>query len=145
MRQKLVGLAAKGGSVKAELKPLQAELRKIDSLSTGRFRFKVWSAYALFLPLSQLATPLHLSQHVGNMIAESLALAGVGSRHEPVPHFWKNVLISFRRFVPRKNQSMLPHRSNPFMTSSPGSVRSLRALRFHTVGRYERSTSGVIR
>jgi hypothetical protein len=57
IRRKLVLLAAKGGSVKAELKPLQEELRKIDSLSTSHFRLKVWSAYALFLPLSQLATP----------------------------------------------------------------------------------------
>src|SRR6266567_5557918 len=31
IQQKLVGLAAKGGSVKAELKALQGELRKIDS------------------------------------------------------------------------------------------------------------------
>lgn len=31
IRRKLVGLAAKGGSSKAELKPLQEELRKIDS------------------------------------------------------------------------------------------------------------------
>lgn len=31
IRRKLVGLAAKGGLVKAELKPLQEELRKIDS------------------------------------------------------------------------------------------------------------------
>jgi hypothetical protein len=57
IRRNLVGLVAKGGSVKAELKPLQGELRRIDSLSTSRFRFKVWSAHALFLPLSQLATP----------------------------------------------------------------------------------------
>jgi Protein of unknown function (DUF2408) len=33
VRRKLVALAAKGGSPKAELKPLQEELRKIDSLS----------------------------------------------------------------------------------------------------------------
>jgi hypothetical protein len=57
IRRKLVGLAAKGGLVKAELKPLQEELRKIDSLSTNRFRLKVWSAHALFLPLSQLPIP----------------------------------------------------------------------------------------
>jgi len=57
VRRKLVGLAAKGGLVKAELKPLQEELRKIDSLSTSHFRLKVSSAHALFLPLSQLPTP----------------------------------------------------------------------------------------
>jgi hypothetical protein len=57
IRRKLVGLAARGGLVKAELKPLHEELRKIDSLSTNRSRLKVWSAYALFLPLSQLPTP----------------------------------------------------------------------------------------
>jgi Protein of unknown function (DUF2408) len=60
IRRKLVGLAAKGlvkAELKAELKPLQDELRKIDSLSTNRFRLKVWSAHALFLPLSQLPTP----------------------------------------------------------------------------------------
>jgi hypothetical protein len=57
IRRKLVELAAKGGSVKAELKPLLGELRKIDSLSTSRFRLKVWSTHALFLPLSQLPTP----------------------------------------------------------------------------------------
>ena len=33
IRRKLVALAAKGDSSKAELKPLQEELRKIDSLS----------------------------------------------------------------------------------------------------------------
>jgi hypothetical protein len=33
IRRKLAALAAKGGSPKAELKPLQEELRKIDSLS----------------------------------------------------------------------------------------------------------------
>ena len=33
IRRKLVTLAAKGGSSKAELKPLQEDLRKIDSLS----------------------------------------------------------------------------------------------------------------
>jgi hypothetical protein len=58
IRRKLVGLAAKGGLVKAELKPLQEELRKIDSLSTSRFRLKAWSAHALFLPLSQTSYPL---------------------------------------------------------------------------------------
>jgi hypothetical protein len=57
IRRKLVGLAAKGGLVKAELKPLQEELRKIDSLSTSSFTLKVRSAHALFLPLSQLPTP----------------------------------------------------------------------------------------
>ncbi len=57
IRRKLVALAAKGGLLKAELKPLQEELRKIDSLSISRFRLKVWSAHALFLPLSQLPTP----------------------------------------------------------------------------------------
>ena len=60
IRRKLVGLAAKGlvkADLKAELKPLQDELRKIDSLSTSCFRLKVWSAHALFLPLSQLPTP----------------------------------------------------------------------------------------
>jgi hypothetical protein len=56
IRRKLVGLAAEGGLVKAELKPLQNELRKIDSLSTNRFRLKVWSAHALFSSLSQLPT-----------------------------------------------------------------------------------------
>jgi hypothetical protein len=34
IRRQLVALAAKEGSHKAELKPLQEELRKIDSLST---------------------------------------------------------------------------------------------------------------
>ena len=34
IRRKLVALAAKQGPHKAELKPLQEELRKIDSLST---------------------------------------------------------------------------------------------------------------
>jgi hypothetical protein len=37
IRRKLVALAAKGGSPKAELKPLQEDLRKIDSLSIGLF------------------------------------------------------------------------------------------------------------
>jgi len=38
IRRKLVELAAKGGSVKAELKPLQEELRKIDSeRADGKF------------------------------------------------------------------------------------------------------------
>jgi hypothetical protein len=50
IQRKLVGLAARGGSVKAELKPLQGELRKIDSLSTSHFPLKVWSAHAIFLP-----------------------------------------------------------------------------------------------
>lgn len=34
IRRQLVALAAKEGSHKAELKPIQEELRKIDSLST---------------------------------------------------------------------------------------------------------------
>jgi len=37
IRRKLVALGAKGGSPKAELKPLQEELRKIDSLSIKPF------------------------------------------------------------------------------------------------------------
>jgi hypothetical protein len=57
IRRKLVGLAAKGGSVKAELKPLQEELRKIDSLSTSCFWPKVWIVHALFLLLSRLPAP----------------------------------------------------------------------------------------
>jgi hypothetical protein len=134
IRRKLVGLAAKGGLVKAELKPLQEELRKIDSLSTIHFCLKVECSCSIFafvtnfLPLDTFHTR---KQHVGNVSTESsLAQAAVFPRHKPsVPHFWKNALISFRRFVPRKNQSMSPHRSSPFMTASPGSVRSLRALR----------------
>ena len=61
IRRKLVGLAAKGGKVKAELKPLQEELRKIDSLSTSHFRLEVWNAHALFLPLSQSSLRLTTS------------------------------------------------------------------------------------
>jgi hypothetical protein len=137
IRRKLVELAARGGSVKAELKPLQEDLRKIDSLSTSHFRLKVWSAQLLmlyFLPLSTTfypLTPFHTrKQHVGNVPTESSsALAEVFPRHKlSVPYFWKNAFISFRIFVPRKNQSMSHHRSNPFMTASPGSLRSLRAL-----------------
>ena len=37
IRRQLVALAAKEGSHKAELKPLQEELRRIDSLSTFPF------------------------------------------------------------------------------------------------------------
>lgn len=37
LRRQLVALAAKEGSHKAELKPIQEELRKIDSLSTSLF------------------------------------------------------------------------------------------------------------
>ena len=48
IRRKLVGLAAKGGLVKAELKPLQEELRKIDSLSTSRFWLKVKCSCSIF-------------------------------------------------------------------------------------------------
>ena len=43
IRRQLVTLAAKEGSHKAELKPLQEELRKIDSLST----FFVQEGYCL--------------------------------------------------------------------------------------------------
>jgi Protein of unknown function (DUF2408) len=46
VRRKLVALAAKGSSPKAELKPLQDELRKIDSLSITPIllqRFKIYS------------------------------------------------------------------------------------------------------
>lgn len=134
IRRKLVGLAAKGGPLKAELKPLQEELRKIDSLSTSRFRLKVSSAHALFLPFHNflpLDTSHKRKQRVGNVSTESSsALVAVFPRHKPsVPRFWKNALISFRRFVPRKNQSMSHHPSNPSMTASSGSVRSLRALR----------------
>jgi hypothetical protein len=43
IRRQLVTLAAKEGSHKAELKPLQEELRKIDSLST----FSVHEGYCL--------------------------------------------------------------------------------------------------
>lgn len=50
IRRKLVGLAAKGGLQKAELKPLQEELRKIDSLSIRPLWHKVWNVHALFLP-----------------------------------------------------------------------------------------------
>ena len=35
LRRQLATLVAKGGSHKAELKPIQEELRKIDSLSTS--------------------------------------------------------------------------------------------------------------
>jgi hypothetical protein len=35
LRRQLVALAAKEGSHKAELKPIQEELRRIDSLSTS--------------------------------------------------------------------------------------------------------------
>jgi hypothetical protein len=141
IKRKLVelnGLAAKGGVVTRELRPLRDELRKINWLSTSCFRLEVWSAQALFLPLSHLLPldPFHTwKQRAGTWgdlsTKRSSDLAAVFLRHKPyhVPHFWKNALILFRRFVPRKNQSMSPHRSNPFMTASPGSVRSLRALR----------------
>jgi Protein of unknown function (DUF2408) len=42
IRRQLVALAAKEGSHKAELKPLQEELRKIDSLSTCFAREVCW-------------------------------------------------------------------------------------------------------
>jgi hypothetical protein len=42
IRRKLVALAAKEGSHKAELKPLQEELRKIDSLSFPFIDFDVY-------------------------------------------------------------------------------------------------------
>jgi hypothetical protein len=58
IRRKLVTLAAKGSALKAELKPLQEELRKIDSLSIRRLQLKVWSAYALFLPPVTASFPL---------------------------------------------------------------------------------------
>jgi hypothetical protein len=67
IRQKLVGLAAKGGSVKAELKPLQGELREIDSLSTSHFRLKVWSAHALFFAFVTTCYPLTPFTHGNNM------------------------------------------------------------------------------
>jgi hypothetical protein len=67
IRRKLVGLAAKGGSFKAELKPLQEELRKIDSLSTSHFWLEVWSAHALFLLSSQTSYPLTPFTHGNNM------------------------------------------------------------------------------
>ena len=39
IRRQLVALAAKEGSHKAELKPIQEELRKVDSLSTYFTRY----------------------------------------------------------------------------------------------------------
>ena len=41
IRRHLVALAAKEGSQKAELKPLQEELRRIDSLSTSPLLYHV--------------------------------------------------------------------------------------------------------
>ena len=133
IKRNLVGLAAKGGFVEAEFKTLQEELRKIDSLSTNHFWLKLCNAHALFLCCHNflLVDTFHIRKHVGNVSTEnSLVLAALFPRHRlSVPHFWKNALILFRRFVHRKNQCMSPHSSNPFMTASPGSVRSLKALR----------------
>ena len=50
IRRKLVTLAAKGGSPKAELKPLQEELRKIDSLSIRLFTPGGSNIHTPFLP-----------------------------------------------------------------------------------------------
>jgi hypothetical protein len=55
IRRKLVALAAKGGSTKAEIKPLQEELRNIDSLSTFRFRHEESNTHAPFLPSPSVA------------------------------------------------------------------------------------------
>ena len=98
IRRKLVGLAAKGGLVKAELKPLQEELRKIDSLSTIRFRFK-FAVLMLYFRLCHNFLPLDAfhtrKQLVGNVLTESSSvLAAIFPRHKPsVPHFWKNASI----------------------------------------------------
>ena len=45
IRRQLVALAAKEGSQKAELKPLQEELRRIDSLSTSLTLPCLWSLF----------------------------------------------------------------------------------------------------
>lgn len=42
IRRQLVALAAKEGSQKAELKPLQEELRRIDSLSTSPLLYRLF-------------------------------------------------------------------------------------------------------
>jgi hypothetical protein len=48
IRRQLVALAAKENSQKAELKPLQEELRRIDSLSTSSLLFLSVSVALLF-------------------------------------------------------------------------------------------------
>lgn len=50
IRRKLSTLAAKGGFPKAELKPLQEELRKIDSLSIRLFTSRDSNTHAPSLP-----------------------------------------------------------------------------------------------
>ena len=70
IRRKLVGLAAKGGCPKAELKPLQEELRKIDSLRIFRLRRRASDTHAPFSPLSPPPVSLcdyHTPKHVGNV------------------------------------------------------------------------------
>ena len=52
IRRQLVALAAKEGSHKAELKPLQEELRRIDSLSTSPLLHHVCCLLAYFRSLS---------------------------------------------------------------------------------------------
>ena len=51
VRRQLVALAAKEGSHKAGLKPLQEELRKIDSLS-AQFIYHVYSCVHIETPLN---------------------------------------------------------------------------------------------
>jgi len=62
IRRKLAGLAAKGGSVKVELKQLQGELRRIVSLSTSCFRSKLecsWSIFAFVMTCYPLTPFTH--------------------------------------------------------------------------------------
>jgi len=57
LRRKLVALSAKGGSPKSELKPLQEELRKIDSLSVHRPVLNIRNTHAPFSLLSPPISP----------------------------------------------------------------------------------------
>jgi Protein of unknown function (DUF2408) len=117
LRRQLVALAAKEGPHKAELKPIQEELRKIDSLST--YSQVCCHRFSSERICSGTKTNLHLciffsSAHVS--METSLDQGGPYLlRKLYAPHCLKNALRSHKKLRQTKSQNMLLHPSSPSM------------------------------
>lgn len=156
IRRQLAALAAKEGSHKAELKPLQEELRKIDSLSARSVPLACChvhrqSVYLCLKPLLKIAPPTFTSRtthfrrhHSSSYVSNNLGNAWTGNSSGQVAFFlalkpyarlfWKNASTLLRKSKHKKNRRTSLHRSSQYMIGFLIYEQNSRALCLHTDG-----------
>lgn len=112
IRRQLVALAAKEGSHKAELKPLQEELRKIDSLSICSpvcrcFGLGILVEHSYLFPLA--------NESMGNFLAR---VASSPHLKLSALRFSRSASRFHKKSKPTKNPKMSRLPSNPYTTDS---------------------------